>query len=533
MSEIKTVNFKLAGGMNQDNDPESQGQDTPYRLVNIKTQQLNNSTAYALVNEKGNTELPILMRESNYGSDVNTVTYSANSPLLKEFSIPSVIMAGEKDYWNVTVYYQPEPASTTNSYVVTEQDYSILVWNGAYIYHYTPQNISIPFNSSNKTYESYEDEAKVLKLGTIQEVQTNKLLDLENITKGYGLAEGRVTILLYRPSVTEAEKKLNSYYTVIDYFVESSSTILGVDLGGMPVAEYLVEASSTDSFDNSRYPVISKLRLGSAMWVGKKSNGQVSAESPLVGYVTYPLYNEIIATTEIGIKEVVVITSNIEYDSSQNTLDANTETNRINEIIKLTLCEGSFNYIEAVLLFKGDLNICKTWDITSTFIYENSSLQKLYWVDGHNQLRYLNVSPEVSRYKDGTLVVEDNKYKIIKWYTDPNVVASNPNFTQNHYIKVTKREGGGYFQAGVIQWAFTYYNKYGAETNLVDMTPLYYISPEYKGAKADDIISCSFQIDFYNIDTSFEYLRLYSIQRSSLNGTPEVKVVGNYKLKQI
>ena len=122
------------------------------------------------------------------------------------------------------------------------------------------------------------------------------------------------------------------------------------------------------------YSTISKLNLGSAMWVGKTKLGQVSAESPLVGYVTYPLYNEIISTTEIGIKEVIIITSSIEYDSSQNTFKANTEDNRVNEILKLTLCEGSFTYIEAVLLFKGDLNICKTWDITSTFIYENSSL---------------------------------------------------------------------------------------------------------------------------------------------------------------
>lgn len=531
MSEIKTINFKLAGGMNQDNDPESQGSDTPYRLVNIKTQQLNNSTAYALVNEKGNTELPILIRESNYISTNNILTYTANSPLIKEFSVPSLSM-GNESYWNVTVYYQPAVSATTetSNYTVTEEDYSVLIWDGSYVYHYTPSNIQIPYNSDTKKYNIYEDEAKVLKLGTVEEVLKNKTLDLEKITEGYILVENNITILLYKTTTKNGKKS----YTVIDCFIEGYSEILGINLGDKFLNEYLLNSGINDNIGtDTPYGIISKLNLGSALWVGKTNSGQVSAKSPLTGYITYPLYNEIIESVEVGIKEVIIITSNIEYDSSQNTLEANTETNRTNEIIKLTLQEGSFNYIEMVLLFKGDLNICKTWDITSTFIYENSSLQKLYWVDGHNQLRYLNTSPEVSRYKDGGLVLENNKYKIIKWYTDPNTVASNPNFTQNHYIKVTKREGGGYFQAGVIQWAFTYYNKYGAETNLVDMTPLYYISPEYKGAKADDIISCSFQIDFYNIDTSFEYLRLYSIQRSSLNGTPEVKIVGNYKLKQI
>ena len=39
------------------------------------------------------------------------------------------------------------------------------------------------------------------------------------------------------------------------------------------------------------------------------------------------------------------------------------------------------------------------------------------------------------------------------------------------------------------------------------------------------------KISITNPDTSFDYLRLYSIQRTSLNGTPIVKIVGDYKLK--
>jgi hypothetical protein len=83
----------------------------------------------------------------------------------------------------------------------------------------------------------------------------------------------------------------------------------------------------------------------------------------------------------------------------------------------------------------------------------------------------------------------------------------------------------------VIQYAFTYFNKYGAETNIVDMTPLYYISEDTRGVREDEVVGCSFKVTIKNPDTSFDYIRLYSIQRTSLNGAPIVKIVGDLKLK--
>lgn len=162
-------------------------------------------------------------------------------------------------------------------------------------------------------------------------------------------------------------------------------------------------------------------------------------------------------------------------------------------------------------------------DIKGIFCYENSELQKVYWVDGVNQLRYINLADsnfKSSIYPEGKLPITNSIY-----------LDSSPEFKLNHTIEVERVAGGGIFPAGVIQYAFTYYMKYGAETGIVDMTPLYYISEAERGLPADETVGCSFKVKIKNPDTRFDYLRLYSIQRTSLNGTPLVKIVKDIKLK--
>ena len=162
-------------------------------------------------------------------------------------------------------------------------------------------------------------------------------------------------------------------------------------------------------------------------------------------------------------------------------------------------------------------------DIKGIFCYENSELQKVYWVDGVNQLRYINLADsnfKSSIYPEGKLPITNAIY-----------LDSSPEFKLNHTIEVERVAGGGIFPAGVIQYAFTYYMKYGAETGIVDMTPLYYISEAERGLPADETVGCSFKVKIKNPDTRFDYLRLYSIQRTSLNGTPLVKIVKDIKLK--
>lgn len=170
----------------------------------------------------------------------------------------------------------------------------------------------------------------------------------------------------------------------------------------------------------------------------------------------------------------------------------------------------------------------KAVDIAGLFVYEHSELQKIYWVDGVNQMRYLNIADS---YLDSLYEGAGGEVSHPAYVTEVNKLNSSPSFSLNHHIEVERITGGGIFSPGVIQWAFTYFNRYGAETNIVDMTPLYYIGEESRGVQAGETVGCSYKVKIINPDTSFDYIRLYSIQRNSLNGTPVVKIVKDIKLK--
>lgn len=152
--------------------------------------------------------------------------------------------------------------------------------------------------------------------------------------------------------------------------------------------------------------------------------------------------------------------------------------------------------------------------ISGIFCYENSELQKLYWVDGKNELRYINMNNTT-----GSVI------------TNKNDISCNPSFKLGHTLKVAPIHGGGVFQPGTVQYCFTYYKQYGPETGIVDISPMYYIAEEERGVPADQTVGMSFKVSLINPDQSFDYARVYSITRTSLNGTPIVKLVKDIKIK--
>lgn len=155
------------------------------------------------------------------------------------------------------------------------------------------------------------------------------------------------------------------------------------------------------------------------------------------------------------------------------------------------------------------LNFSIEHPIEALAVYENENIQKVYWVDGINQPRMINICK--------------GEQSLI-----PDAFDFNREIGADARMTITKYNSGGEFRPGTIQYCFNYFNKFGQETNIVDVSPLYYISPKDSGLAADDVSGCSFGIILTGLNTNFEYVRLYAIYRSSENATPNVRVVGDY-----
>lgn len=189
--------------------------------------------------------------------------------------------------------------------------------------------------------------------------------------------------------------------------------------------------------------------------------------------------------------------------------------------------DGSNNYIyrvekteegyDLIILFHEESVWNGSWNpdnpIEAIGVYETELVQKVYWVDGINQPRVINVAkPELN---------PELEYPYYK-KEDFNFIRS---LKLEERVGVLKMYGNGVFSPGTIQYAFSYYNKYGQESNLFYTTPLNYISLKDRGGDPEETVNNLFKIDISSVDTNFEYLRIYSVHRTSLDAIPTVKLL--------
>ena len=161
------------------------------------------------------------------------------------------------------------------------------------------------------------------------------------------------------------------------------------------------------------------------------------------------------------------------------------------------------------VLYCGHLGFDVNYPLETLIFYENEQIQKVYWIDGKNQPRVINIAKP----------------------SEPNI-DTQFDFIQEVELReqVTIEKdvsGAGLFPPSTVKYAITYYNKYGQETNVVYDSPLYYPVIGERGCSPEELSGDSFYIKINHLDLShgFDYIRLYSIIRTTNDATPIVRIV--------
>jgi len=169
------------------------------------------------------------------------------------------------------------------------------------------------------------------------------------------------------------------------------------------------------------------------------------------------------------------------------------------------------NVLTGTVLYEGKLEFNSK--IECIGYYESENIQKVYWVDNDNYPRVINIK---------------NTYN----NDDSTQFDFNPEISIFPTINVTKEyKNTGVFPAGVIQYFVSYYNKHGIETPILASSDINYIDNTDRGSSPEDILKCSFKINIDDIDTSYDYLRLYSVKRTSYNGDIQFNIVKDINIK--
>lgn len=191
------------------------------------------------------------------------------------------------------------------------------------------------------------------------------------------------------------------------------------------------------------------------------------------------------------------------------TTDAN--ASKPDYIYKFEKSSSSLYDLEGILLYNGKLNFSTEYPLETLVSYESDVIEKVYWTDGLNQPRVINIADtdKVSLWNetrmDGENIAVDTFFDFV-----PSVELTDS-------ISVERLVGGGIFAPGTIQYCYSYINKNGQQSNIVSVSPLYYISHEDRGGSPEEKVSNSFIVTIKDVDTNFDYIRLYSIQHTSLN----------------
>ena len=191
-------------------------------------------------------------------------------------------------------------------------------------------------------------------------------------------------------------------------------------------------------------------------------------------------------------------------------LEGNTPRTGIDFIFKFWY-KYNTDDLYGIILYAGDLNFDAQHPCETITYYENDQIQKIYWIDGKNQPRVINIVN-------------------VKAHTN---LPLQFDFIQEVDLKekvtITPITTGGLFPPGTVKYCLTYYYKYGQETNIVYDSPLFYTILGDRGCSPEELSSNSFEIKIENLDNShkFDCIRLYSIVRTSEDATAIVRIVGD------
>lgn len=247
-------------------------------------------------------------------------------------------------------------------------------------------------------------------------------------------------------------------------------------------------------------------------WVNERGPSIITIEKIVKAWDNTTVKQQKINGTPIGTAvlnhQLVIFTTTAGTKVSDNTPD---------RIYVFKFSDNQKTTMTARLLFEGNLNFHVQYPLETMVAYEAAYIQKVYWTDNKNQPRMINIAATDSKIK--------------KWNTEPTVLGTFFDFVPSFKMKdsdvniTMNTSAGGLFAPGVIQYAFTYINKYGQESNIAYLSTLYYLSHSDRGASPEDKVTSSFNIKINNPDYNFDYIRLYSIQRTSLNAEPFVKKI--------
>lgn len=281
---------------------------------------------------------------------------------------------------------------------------------------------------------------------------------------------------------------------------------------------------------------ISKSQFSNEYYFEGKNIRIIATDSQSTGNITNEKGNELILTVPVPV--INYTTKEIHYDSNilsfttteiSNLFPLQSTTQTIvgqcitrDYIILITTdnngvdCVWKINHdaYNITLLYLRDMGLSTNNPIQILNNFENKNIDKIYWVDAKNQMRFLNIKHSILN--------QDLEELINVPVTVVNMVGQF-NLSQPYISQIVS---GGIHTAGVIQYAYNLYRLNSSQTKLSPISQLVSLDNGILGgASVNETVNTLPIIRIDNIDKDYTNIRVYSIKYTSYNEVPTISLI--------
>lgn len=167
------------------------------------------------------------------------------------------------------------------------------------------------------------------------------------------------------------------------------------------------------------------------------------------------------------------------------------------------------------LLYVRNLEFNINNPIQAIFNYENVNIQKVYWVDNKNQIRFINTEHSIENGDSEELI---------------DISSTTINFVGNFNINqpvVTDISSGGTHTSGMIQYAYNLYKLNSSQTVISPLTPLVSLDKGSTngGGDVNEVVGSIPIVQLNNLDPNYTNVKLYAIKYTSFNELPSISLI--------
>ena len=187
-----------------------------------------------------------------------------------------------------------------------------------------------------------------------------------------------------------------------------------------------------------------------------------------------------------------------------------TDNNGFDCIWKLT-----YDNYDLTLVYLRNLNFNTSHPIQVINNFENEKIDKIYWVNGVNQMQYLNLQHSI---------VNGDVEELIDLPSGVVNMVGKYKFDEPKIVKISK---GGIHTSGMIQYAYNLYRLNASQTKLSPLSKLIPLNKGDRGGNLNEIVGTIPVLKISNLDTSYTHIKVYAIKYTSYNEIPSVSLISD------